>query len=182
VSLSKLQELVSPPKIPRCPTSDSDWKKVQSDLKTKLPSELKTFSQVYGMGIFRGTETTALSIYAPSYPGFVEVVQYECNRFRSMNARKDYAHYPFDLFPDDGGLLPLGVDESGYCLFWETGGDPENYPIVVHWTFGKCGMARFEMTLSELLVALLERTVELPCWPLPAFVDDVEFIPYNGPL
>ncbi len=40
-------------------------------------------------------------------------------------------------------------------------------------------MRVFEMSLSELLVSLFERKIELPCFPLPTFVDDVRFIPYE---
>ncbi len=76
MSLDRLCELFPPPNIPVCPTTLSAWAKVKAELGTDLPEELLRFSTLYGLGTFRGTETTALSIFCPGYSGFVDTIHF----------------------------------------------------------------------------------------------------------
>jgi hypothetical protein len=181
LSLDRLRALIPPPPSPACIPSSSDWRAVESELGTTLPGELLRFCTVYGLGTFRGTETTALSLGCPGYRGFVEDVRAECQRLRDIRGGRKSRDYPFDVFPDEGGLLPLGLDENDVWLCWATHGPPDRWPVVVRWTWGLDGMRAFEMPLSELLVGLFERSIELPCWPLPTFADDVRFVPFGAP-
>lgn len=178
-SLDKLLRLIPPPAAPTCVPVASDWNHVQSELGVTLPEELRQFSTAYGLGTFRGAETTALSIGCPGYRGYVGDIKAECQRLRDIRGAARNEDHPFDVFPDPGGLLPLGLDECDVWLCWATTSAPESWPIVVRWTWGAQGMRTFHRPLSDLLLALFERKVELPCWPLPAFVDDVRFVPYQ---
>src|SRR5205823_6661892 len=129
-------------------------------------------------GTFRGTENTALMVGCPGYPGFVDNFRWECQRLRDIRGPCRSEDYPFDVFPDEGGILPLALDECDVWLCWVARRRTEDWPIFVRWTWGLEGMKIFEMPLSKLLVSLFEREIELPCFPLPTFIDDVRFVPY----
>jgi hypothetical protein len=179
-SIERLCELCPPPKVPICSPTASDWATVVSELGVHLPNELFRLCAVYGTGTFRGTETTALSVYCPGHKGFVPHMRLECERLQEIRGAHKTDDHPFDVFPAEGGWLPLGGDENDVWLCWVTKGDPKHWPIVVRWTWGVEGMRTFNLPLTEFLVAILERKIELPCWPDPAFVDDVQFVPYEG--
>jgi SMI1-KNR4 cell-wall len=181
MAIDRLQELIPPPQTPTCTSTAGDWLKIKSELGLDFPKELKEFCAVYGMGTFRGSETTAFSIYCP-WRGFVDDMRRENQRLREIRSPVKSEDYPFDVFPEEGGLLPLGSDECDAWLCWATKGLPDTWPIVVRWTWGLNGMQSFDLSLSEFLVSILKRKIELPCWPLPWFVDDVRFVPYEGPL
>ncbi len=181
MSLVRLRQLIPPPASPTFVPTASEWAQVALELDVALPEELLEFSNAYGLGTFRGTETTALSIWCPGHPNFISSVWDECQRYRDCRGPQRSRHHPFDVFPDTGGLLPLGGDENDVWLCWATEGNPANWPIVVRWTWGDEGMRAFNMPLSEFLTGIFERRIALPCWPEPTFLDDVQFVPYQPP-
>ena len=121
------------------------------------------------MGTIRGAEATAVSISCPGYGGFAEIVEQECERFREIRGSAKSKDFPFDVFPDKAGLLPFGADECDVWLCWITTGNPNEWPIVVRWAWGTEGMRDFNMPLTEFLVNIIERKIELPCWPFRAY-------------
>ncbi|MFO0796384.1 MAG: hypothetical protein U0804_02845 [Gemmataceae bacterium] len=180
MSLEKFLHMFPPPKTPTGAPTANEWNRIQNKLSESLPDELFRFHAAYGVGTFRGEETTALSVCFPSAYDSIENTHHELQRLRDIRGASRSEDQPFDVFPDSGGLLPLGLDENDVWLCWATVGRPENWPIVVRWTWGVQGMRTFHMPLSELMVALFERTIELPCWPLPTFIDNVRFVPYQA--
>jgi hypothetical protein len=180
MSLARLCELIPPPSDPSHVPSAEDWERVQAELGTRLPHELFQFATVYGEGTFRGTEATAFGVCSPRYPSFVEMVRFQCERYRECRGDHKDKYHPYDTFPDEGGLFPFGGDETDVWLCWSAKGDPNRWPIVVRWTCGLEGMRTLELSLIDFLVNVLERKLDLPCWPKPFFVDDVRFEPYRG--
>jgi hypothetical protein len=179
MSIDQLQRLVPPPEVPAYVPTESDWVQVRAELGVDFPEELRRFCAVYGMGTFRGAETTALSVGCPGYLGFVADFRSELQRLREIRGPRQSDDYPFAVFPEDRGLLPLALDECDVWICWVSRGRPDEWPILVRWTWGVAGLRVFDMPLSELLVALFDRTIELPCFPPPTFVDDVRFVPYE---
>ncbi|WP_158264818.1 SMI1/KNR4 family protein [Blastopirellula marina] len=173
-----MKQLIPPPAQPSSRPTEQDWIETQARLGLELPPEWKAFLQTYGAGTFRGSETTALSIYSAGNPSFAEDVSYELERFREIRGDAPTADYPFRIFPEPAGLYPLGIDECDVWICWKCSGAPQEWPIAVRWTWGEQGIRTFDLPLSTFLVRLFERTLELPCWPEPTFLDDVKFVPY----
>jgi hypothetical protein len=176
----RLRRIVAPPDTPTFVPTASDWLRVQSELGVDFPEEHRQFCDLYGMGTFRGSETTALSVWCPGYPQFVEDFRFECQRLRDIRGPVRNEDHPFDVFPNEGGILPLALDECDVWLCWVTHSRPADWPILVRWSWGTDGMSVFDMPLSTLLVALFERRIDLPCFPPPTFTDNVRFIPYES--
>lgn len=177
----RIQEIAPPPTSPSHVPSEEVWTSVESKLGASLPAELKWFSQTYGLGTFRGSQTTAISIYSVGPDSFVNDINLELARFREIRGEQSDEAYPFNVFPEGDGLFPLGIDESDIWICWKCAGDPEQWPITVRWSWGEQGMREFDLPLTQFLTELFERSIELPCWPHPTFLDDMKFVPYSGP-
>jgi hypothetical protein len=177
-NLKRLQELVPPPKNPTFIPTPTDWRNCRAELGINLPDELLQFCQVYGFGTFRGTEMTSLSVRCPGYPKYVDGVRVECRRYRDCRGQVRSNDYPFDVFPDEGGLFPFGYDENDIWLCWATHGPSARWPIVVRWDPGLDRIETIEMSLCEFLVSLFDLKLEMPCFPPPSFVDEVQFVPF----
>ncbi len=178
--MDQLQEILPPPNEAVNPPTNEDWAMVEKTFGMPLPSELFSFSRTYGTGTIRGKKNTAVSIYNPGQPEFIQILQFECQRLRDIRGTHKTLDKPFDVFPERGGLLPLGSDECDVWICWEVSGIPEKWPIIVRWSWGIFGMRRFELSLTEFLVRILKRQIELPGWPRPTFFDQIEFVPYRG--
>jgi hypothetical protein len=179
VSINQLQSLVPPPVVPAHVPTAGDWDRAEAELGIVFPEELRRICAVYGAGTFRGVYTTALGVMCPGYPEFIANYQFELRRLRDIRGPHETDDHPFAVFPEDGGILPLALDENDIWICWVAKGKPEEWPLLVRWDWGLEGRRIFDMPLSNLLAALFERTIELPCFPLPTFVDDVRFVPYQ---
>ena len=62
---------------------------------------------------------------------------------------------PFPVFPEPGGLLPLGGDTNGGSMFWVTDGPPDGWSLVLYDWRGGYESERHEMPLVEFLVGWL---------------------------
>lgn len=175
MSIHRLKEILAPPANPVDPPSEKVWDSVRSTLGINLPTNLLTMSKVYGTGMIRGEEMTGLGIYNPGHPNYIRDAQNELQRLRDTRGPVKDSDMPFDVFPDENGLFPFGIDENDVWLCWQVSSHSNEWPIVIRWKYGLDGMEKFEMPLFDFLVRVFERTIELPCWPEPTFVDDMRF-------
>jgi len=180
--ISELNKYVAPPELATHIPKLDEWEVVQSQLGVRLPTELKEFCAKYGVGSFRGEETVGLSIWCPiDGLTFVNELRAECQRYLDARGEEESDDFPFKVFPEAGGLLPLGSDENDVWLCWVTNGPPDEWSIAVRWTWGKVGIRVFNVSLSQFLVSIFKREIDLPCWPAPMFESDLHFVPYHGP-
>jgi|GEM_PF-1836111 len=111
------------------------WPQVESNLGLALPTDYKRFIDLYGAGMvfdelfivspFTKTNTLAKPDYLTSW-ALQEGAEYrEChNRFPE--------ECPFPIYPDAGGLLAIGGDQTCNSLFYRTEGTPDEWPLVLY--------------------------------------------------
>jgi hypothetical protein len=183
MSIDKLCGLVEPPKAASHAPASETWNVIEGQIGVGLPRELKAFCSKYGIGSFRAEESPALNIWCPGEgPKFVDELRAECKRYLDARGENRSDDFPYNVFPEAGGLLPLGSDDNDVWLCWVTNGPADTWQIAVRWTWGINGLRTFNLTLCQFLVSLFKREIELPCWPSPMFEEHLHFVPYEGPI
>lgn len=161
-----LFDLVPPPSSPFDATGD--WAAVEETLGLRLPADYKALVTRYGSGEF--DEIVLLTPFAPDSVNLVARARDLLPTFGPFRA--DWPDdYPHLLYPEPDGLLEWGSHGAGHQLCWQTGGDPDGWPIVLVAEDG--GTFRHDLGLADLLFEYLSgaRQVEpfLPAPPVPWF-------------
>ena len=181
MALDKLEFIVSPPKSPIESLDASVWDSVVDRLGLKLPQQLRQFCVTYGSGAIVGDETTYLCILNPFSPTYFQTIEFECQRLRDAKHSGGEDAVPFGIYPEMGGLLPLGSDDCGTRLCWKTETITATWPVVVLWDWGLTGFRETQQSLLNFLVRLLSREIEFDCWPAPWFADKLRFRSFSMP-
>ena len=139
-----------------------NWSKVEERLKTTLPEDFKEFISTYGTGEI----ANHLIIFNPFARKSIynlmqqtEVLTLTYNYFK----RKNPSEYPYNAFPEQNGLLPLGITMDGDQIFWLTSNDKDWTIVVRKQATGE--FIHYEENFTEFLYKLL--TKEIPVELLP---------------
>jgi hypothetical protein len=128
--LDRLRALLPPPAHPAEPGRPDGWAEVEATLGTPLPEDFKAFTEVYGSG----KVDDFLYLFNPFAAGEDGNLLAERDRVLAAYARTR-ARFPDRLppppFPEPGGVLPLGRTDNGDELYWVTGGDPGDWPVLL---------------------------------------------------
>lgn len=145
-------------------------------LKLLIPNGLLQFALTYGSGFFVGDLTTELQIYNPLDPNYLQSIEFDRRRLLDAKKAAGDEAVPFAIYPEDGGLLPLGRDDSGTKICWKTRVD-RSWDVVVLWDWGPNGFQILPVPLMDFLFQLFSRELILGCWPEPWFSDGLKFKP-----
>lgn len=136
MSLKKLKKLYPPPVAPR--HNVVDWIAYEERLGFVPPSYFRNFIQAYGDCTW--FDTVRL-VYTPAQTE-AELDEYIETLMQKVSQMEGniYSSRPFEkitppLFPEPEGLMPFAIDFSSRTYCWQTGGDPEQWPIVI-WDTG----------------------------------------------
>ena len=152
MSLSELLKVLSPPLRPHDAVKDpSLWRAAEEEqLHARFPADFKDFIGTYGTGVvgdfvvfynpFSSDEPSNFFFYAYS---LLEIVN-------------EYRYFPFPTFPRPEGLLPFAKTYDGDNLYWQTRGEPDEWPIVAT-VVRSPNYEVFPMTMTELLTGLIVR-------------------------
>ena len=154
--LAQLQELLPPPTSPR-DSDDLALHQNEQTIGSSFPSDFLRYSTLYGSGricvgpysweIWSGARTT--------YPAIVADFSRIWGELRDAI---ETTHVPLGLFPEPGGLLPFG-NRSDVWFTWKTVGQPDEWKIVVMWSYEEDSYQIFDMGFAEFLVTLLTRRI-----------------------
>jgi hypothetical protein len=151
MAISDLVSLIPPPvKAPR----RADWAAAESHLGVRLPSEYKAIIDIYGLGTFGGIFT----LFSP-LSGYDHLDLLAQNDAMRSDAATYSSLLDMPVFPEEGGALAFGTFENWEMLYWSVVGDSEKWPILLYEQRGPLA-DRFEMPLSDFLVALLQQRIE----------------------
>ncbi len=174
--LSKLKKLISPPQKPIFNGSELLISMTTQKIGFKLPDDYFELINLYGVGMF----CDCITIYNPfiyndSYYNLFASIQRERAAYlnwkeaeeETIELLKNYLsenptkvskitipakkNFPFNFYPDCGGLFPFGdLGDLEYNLYWNTSSNP--WTIIV---YDDDKYYEFEMTVSEFLYKLL---------------------------
>ena len=147
----RLTELVPPPRSP----ATVDWEAAERALGFALPAGYRWLAETYGPGVF----DDFLRLYVPG-DGALDLVAGTAMYSginRSWLADDDPPPFGFD----PGRLVVWADTDEREALFWSTDGPPDEWPVIVE-SFEDLGTWRYDGACEDLLLMLLEGTVEVP--------------------
>jgi hypothetical protein len=145
--MSTYDELASIQGLRKFEHYEHDWPELESSLRLRLPSGYKKYVELFPPGTCRGS----FSVYHPmdDWRGslaetmtrtgeqFQDSADLRSFRIQAAKMRKGLAErpepeFPFDFYPEDGGLVPWAMWEIDLILCWDsTGSDPDAWPVLL---------------------------------------------------
>lgn len=128
----RVESLMAPPvgPAPFDPPVASEWRRIERELGTSLPSDYKRFIKVYGSG----KVNDFLSILNPfsDHPR-IDLVRGSKELGDVYRHLRDVCleEYPCPVFPEKDGLLAFAGSDNGDTAFWVTSGAPDQWTIRV---------------------------------------------------
>lgn len=133
------------------------------ELGSQFPKDYIAFVDTYGSG----RVDDFLAIYTPfaRRKGTNLFAQIEVERDR-FNYIREQGHedLPYQVWPVDGGLIPVGGDDNGNVVFWRTAGPPDHWSIVV-FPARSDAYEEFPTTITQFLTSMLDRTLVVQSFP-----------------
>ncbi|WP_083233312.1 SMI1/KNR4 family protein [Planctopirus hydrillae] len=164
MSIYALKLLVPPPDKPKGLRKNRRWDLAEAKLHTPLPTDYKEFIEAYGSGLFASFIRILNPFDRDEDVSLIRCSKTIVNIFREMKPNLGGKDFPFQLFPDQGGLLPCGTDDNGNFLFWKTEDNPEAWKIVVADGRGPRWQL-FDMGLTDFLANALTKKIRCKIWP-----------------
>ncbi|WP_250655561.1 SMI1/KNR4 family protein [Alkalimarinus coralli] len=162
-NITKLKQLLTPPSCSLEVPSDPLWSEIEKKLGIQLPNDYKEFVSSYGSG----SVDDFLWVFNP----FSE--NPNINLFERLTTETETFEYLkksgnetllFSMYPEKRGLLPLGATDNGDVLFWQVGGNPSTWPIVIN-AARQAEYEKYEITLVDFLIKTLTGGIKSNIFP-----------------
>ncbi len=151
--IEPLKRIVTPPQHPSEVGTLEQWRAIEHQLGTTLPSDYRDFVFTYGSGLFarfyRVYNPFAASEWTALYPSVQRVCDWQRDTKRRWTDR-----VPYSIYPDQPGILPWGNDENGNDYCWITDGPPETWLVASDGTRGE-GFREHGCAMTEFLTNVL---------------------------
>lgn len=160
-ALDDVIRLAPPPAEPA--DAVGDWTAVETALGLVLPADYKALVSQYGSGRFH--DVSLLTPFDRRPEGWADLVAAGERLLDDHESfREEFPEaFPYPLYPEPGGILPWAVDGNGVQLCWLTGGDADQWPVVVWSTEGEA--QRHDLSATGFLLAYLGGRIERPRSP-----------------
>lgn len=140
-----------------------DWSVAEARLGTSFPGDYRVFVDTYGTGQI----DDFLAIYTPfarrKGSNIFEQLAVEQERFDYIT-KAGNEDLPYELWPSQGGLIPVGGDDNGNVIFWRAEGTPDTWGIVVI-PARSDKYEEFSTTVVDFLTGVLTRELVVQCYP-----------------
>lgn len=178
--LERLKQLIP---APDKPVETGDFTTANEKLGIRLPADYFDFLSVYGTGMFGNS----LEVYSPfaenEYINLFDQIEalrdsYQAMKkiWNSMNLDNVFpvnAGYPFDFYPEKGGLIPWGcIEGCGIYFYWKTG--DHEWEIVA---YSDDDYQIFQMSMTEFIYNLMTSKIDFSDLSNVA-KEDLCFTPY----
>lgn len=147
------------------------WEEFEGETSIHFPDDYKELISTYGTGGI-GDFLWFLTPFAEdenvNYTERADVLleAYQTSKGNSPE------YFPFNVYPEENGLLPWGYTENGDELYWKTGAAFEDWEIVVYESASP-DYYSYKMSLSEFLYKIITKELECDIFPDDLFEEEV---------
>lgn len=158
--IDKLVNLISPSNRLDTVSVMKNIELVEKHFNIKYPDDYINYITQYGVGQINDFITIYVPINSNAY---YEETKNICQNYRDCREMfpNEYRH---NVFPEKGGLLPLGVTDGGSEIWWKTDIEKEKWTIVVYdensWEYEE-----YKMLLCEFLYKYFIREIDCIGFP-----------------
>ncbi len=160
MSVANLTVTITPPVSPTDTGPEELRQTVEKYLGIRLPQDFVDISTTYGSGMFADGQFWCLNPYASWYRSNVDQI---CDVLRTLKETEGNDFIPYDIFPEQGGLLPWGAEANGHGMFWLMQGSSDEWPIVL-FNRDTNMFEKLEMSVSTFLVKIFSCELECILW------------------
>lgn len=141
---------MAPPPATPLETFAGPWEPIEAKLGVVLPPDYKDLVRLYGSGCFMEFVWLMTPRSSDMGQAFLEGVRQAAHAFRVLSL-------PHSLWPNAGGLVPVGATENNDHLFWLPRAATERWSIVVWDRCGEEGLDTqvFDCDLTDFLAGLM---------------------------
>lgn len=165
MSINRLEKLLPPPAEPK-ETDGHDWSDFFKNFGVEVPQDYKYFLSVYGTGSI-GRFLWVFNPFSKNNSLNQDAIEASINAYNELH--KDFPEY----YPrEKGSFIPWGLTDNGDAIVWIVDkGEPDLWKVAIqNDTEEMTGM-----TMSEFLVALLEKTLMSSILPAQFLESDKSF-------
>ncbi|WP_146101268.1 SMI1/KNR4 family protein [Bradyrhizobium sp. AC87j1] len=165
MSLESLARKLVPPLHPL--EASGDWTSIEGAMGVVLPNDFKQFIGAYGSGVI-GDFLTILNPFS-TRPG-LNLPQQSRRQLDVLHALQDTfgEQVPFELYPIEGGLLPIGITDNGDVIHWLTSGGAADWTVFVNEARSP-DYEHFPCCLTQFIEGVIERSIRCRAFPLSIF-------------
>lgn len=181
MTLELLLKLMPPPTHPIETGTAEEWPKIEQALGIELPQDYKDFVSTYGTGQISGI----VWVYNPfSSNRYLNLANQASQRpittlgILASTGEELKVEYPYPLYPEPDGLLRWGTTDNGDELYWQTTGDPNQWPVVTNEVRGT-GFAKFRETMTNFVVKVILGEIKSEVLPTKYLARNKHFDVYN---
>ncbi|NKD55997.1 MULTISPECIES: SMI1/KNR4 family protein [unclassified Haematospirillum] len=149
----------------------SDWYSISAALQCEFPSDYKLFISTYGTGVIGGF-LWILNPFSSNSNLNLEKALYFRHAYQQMKEK-----FPTDYAREVDTFLPWGVTDNGDSLVWLIEGENPNIWQVAIFSSDQANEEKSGLTMSDFLVALLEKKVRSSILPLQFLEAEKLFVP-----
>lgn len=171
--INKLKEVLIAPEQAYATGSESEWKDFEKQTNIVLPDDFKEFVSTYGIG--------GISEFLWFLSPFTddENVGFEIRMDAMLEAYDESRselpdEFPFNIYPEENGLLPFAYTDNGDELYWLTAPEFDDWSIVVYESASP-DYHQFNMTFSEFMYNLIAHQIKCDIFDDDMFEEDMEY-------
>ena len=170
MTLASLYKLMPPPANPI--ETRGSWAEVEGALGTQLPEDFKGFIEHYGSG----TIDHFISILNPfSIRPTLNLLEQSKRQLDTLRELHEFGEQnPFELYPAEGGLLPVAMTDNGDIIHWLTSGHRGEWTIVVNEARSP-DYQQFACELTDFLTGIIDKSIVCRAFPATVFRGRAEF-------
>jgi hypothetical protein len=172
--LTILKTILAVPSNP-LETTVKDWEAIEKKLGTVFPDDYKEFISCYGTGEIDEFLFVLNPVANNKYVNLFSRID-TLKQSSAVSKQMFGTDYIPPLFPESGGYLPFAYTANGDDLYWATGGNPDEWPVVVFETRSP-EKEQFNMTMASFLAGILSGNIRCGAFPDDAFDDPPIFTP-----
>jgi hypothetical protein len=165
MTVDSLLRIMPPPQKPV--EASGSWLHVEERLGVRLPDDFKGFIQSYGSGTINHFVSVLNPFSERAELDLLEQSKKQLDALRQLHDEFGERN-PFNLFPSEGGLLPVAISDNGDVIHWITNGNSEFWTIVVNEARSPDYQC-FPCNFTTFLTGILNKSIVCRAFPIGIF-------------